>query len=148
MSAGTAVTVYDTKGEFIDNEVLSFKETLNEGQPVYRTASSVRTYGISDVKSVYSDTGIVAGAAGTAIVGINTFSANVIQSTRLAFNGASNVTTPDAGISTIFPIPTGLKVNDLVSFVNLGISSTVPVVARVTGVTTTEATVVGVYSSW
>ena len=36
VSAGTAVTVYDRKGEFIDNEVLSFKSSINEGQEVYK----------------------------------------------------------------------------------------------------------------
>ena len=36
-----------------------------------------------------------------------------------------------------------MKVNNLVSFVNL-VFSTVPIVGRVTGVTETEATIVGV----
>ena len=148
VSAGTAVTVYDRKGEFIDNEVLSFKSSVNEGQEVYRAISSSRAYGISDVKSVYSNTGIVFGTGGTATTGINTFSANVVQSTLSAFNDAASVTAVNAGVATITcgspTFPSSLKVNDLVSFVNLGISSTVPIVARVTGTNATEATIVGV----
>ena len=148
VSAGTAVTVYDRKGEFIDNEVISFKSSISEGQEVYRAISSSRAYGISDVKSVYSNTGIVFGTGGTATTGINTFSANVVQSTLSAFNDAASVTAVNAGVATITcgspTFPSSLKVNDLVSFVNLGISSTVPIVARVTGTNATEATIVGV----
>ena len=148
VSAGTAATVYDTRGEFIPNEVLTFKSSINEGQGVYRTASAVRTYGIADVKSVYSNTGIVFGAGGTEIAGINTFSANVVQSTLSAFNKPATITGVSAGVATITcaspTFPSSLKVNNLVSFVNLGISSTVPIVARVTGINATEATVVGV----
>jgi hypothetical protein len=148
VSAGIAVTVYDKKGDFIANEVLRFKSSINEGQDVFRTASSVRSYGIADVKSVYSNTGIVNGTGGTATTGINTFSANVVQSTLSAFNDAASVTAVSAGVATVTcgdpTFPSSLKVNDLVSFVNLGISSTVPIVARVTGTNATEATIVGV----
>ena len=41
--------------------------------------TDITSYGISDVKSVYSNTGIAAGTNGNNIAGINTFSANVVQ---------------------------------------------------------------------
>jgi len=150
VSAGTAVTVYDRKGEFIDNEVLSFKSSINEGQEVYRSISSIRSYGISDVKSVYSNTGIVFGTGGSAITGINTFSANVVQSTRSTVENIVSITAANAGIATVTStsprIPGKLKVNDLLEFSNVSVSSTFPIIARVTGVTTTNVTIQAVTS--
>ena len=67
VSAGTAnVTVYETEGSFIPNESLIFNGIQNG-----RTAIAVTEHGISDVKSIYG--------TNNGIIGINTFSADVVQ---------------------------------------------------------------------
>lgn len=106
VSAGTAVTVYETSGNFIANESLIF-----DGIPNGRISIAVTSYGISDVKSVY---GIVGSAS--------TFSADTIQSEF--FNvGIASISGESGGISTItssnnqFP-GNIVKKNNLVQFSN------------------------------
>ena len=65
---GVALTVYEKSGNFIENEPLIF-DGINDG----RIAVAVTEHGISKVKSIFGTTD------GT--IGINTFSADVIQST-------------------------------------------------------------------
>jgi len=91
VSAGTGVTVYDTKGAFLPNEKLNFLGSRGDS---YGTATiqSVDAKSISDVKSVYGS------LDGT--IGINTFNSNVIPSTKFAV-GVAGITTYSGGISTV-----------------------------------------------
>ena len=91
VTAGTAVTVYETNGSFIPNEKLNF---LGSRDNAYGTAviKSIDTKSISDVKSIYGS------LDGT--IGINTFSANAIPSTKFSV-GVAGITTYSGGISTI-----------------------------------------------
>ena len=151
VNAGTAVTVYDKKGQFLENEVLIFRSGISTQRITEnRTVSSITSYGVGDVKSVYSNTGIVGGTNGNPTVGINTFSANVVQSIRGSVENVASITGVSAGVATITSvsprIPGILKVNDLLEFSNLGISETLPIVARVTGVASSSVTVEAVAS--
>ena len=149
--AGTAVTVYDKKGDFIENEILTFRSGISTTKVTEtRTVSNVLSFGIGDVKSVFSNTGIVAGTGGTAITGINTFSANVIQSTLSSVDNIVSVTAASAGVATLTStsaqIPGTLKVNNLVEFSNVSVSSTFPIIARVVGVADTNVSISAVTS--
>ena len=86
VSAGTALTVYDRKGDFVVNEPFIINGVENT-----RVATAVTTYGVSDIKSVATATG----------VGI-TFTADTIQSELLTV-GVSSVGAVDGatGISVI-----------------------------------------------
>ena len=137
VTAGTAVTVYETEGSFMTNEKLIFNGISNG-----RIAIAVTAHGISDVKSIYgTDNGVS---------GINTFSADVIQSVR--FNvGIATISGFSGGVSTITPrndlFPGDLiKENDIVRFTDTSsaLNTTDPILARVVGVTTTEVRVTGV----
>jgi len=91
VTAGTAVTVYETNGSFIPNEKLNF---LGSRDNAYGTAviKSIDTKSISDVKSIYGSL--------DSTIGINTFSANAIPSTKFGV-GVAGITTYSGGISTI-----------------------------------------------
>ena len=139
VSAGTALTVYETNGNFIKNESLIFDGIQNG-----RVAIAVTEHGISNVKSLYG--------TNNGVVGINTFAADVIQS--LKFNVGVATISPKSGagnISTVrstnqlFP-GTGelVKINDLVEYTDLASSEVDPIVARVTGVGNTTITITGV----
>ena len=80
---GTALTVYDQKGKFIKNEVLVFRSGISTQEITKNRTINDITLWYSDVKSVYSNTGIAAGTNGNDRVGVNTFSANVIQTPTL-----------------------------------------------------------------
>ena len=151
VQAGTAVTVYDRKGEFVKDETLVFRSGIStQTETINRTVNAVNSFGISDVKAVYSNTGVGDGpnqsnvVAGTA----KTFSANVIQTPSLTV-GVASVTKLSAGISTIASanslFPGNIKVNDLLQYSDLSKSED-PIMARVVGVTTTQVTVAGVRS--
>ena len=149
VNAGTALTVYDQKGKFVKNEVLIFRSGISTQEVTKnRVVTDITSYGISDIKSVYSNTGIAAGAGGTSIVGVNTFSANVVQTPTLNV-GVASVTAFDGvlGLSTISSsnvlFPGDVKVNNLLQYSDLSKSQD-PILARVIGVTTSEVTVVGV----
>ena len=134
VTAGTAVTVYETSGSFIPNERLIFN-----GIPDGRIAIAVNTHSISDVRSVF-------GGGGN--TGINTFSADVIPSTSFVV-GIATVSSASNGISTIisnnpkFP-GTVVKENDLVEYTDTAVDD--PIIARVTGVTANSIAVEGVES--
>ena len=141
VSAGTAVTVYETEGSFIPFEKLIFNG-IEDG----RVAVAITEHGIADVKSVYG----MDGYEGTStIVGINTFSADVIQSTKFSA-GIATVSALSGGISTVtakntdFP-GTLVKENDLIEYTDTtaGLRND-PIVARVVGVATTTITVASV----
>ena len=147
---GTALTVYDQKGKFIKDEVLVFRSGISTQEVTRnRVATDITSYGISDVKSVFSNTGIAGDPDNQLnVAGINTFSANVIQTPTLTV-GVASVTPFDnvLGFSTISSsnvlFPGKVKVNNLLQYSDLSISQD-PILARVVGVTTSEVTVVGV----
>ena len=133
VSAGTAITVYETSGNFIPNEKLIFNG-INNG----RIAIAVTEHGISDVKSVYG--------TNNGTTGINTFSADVIQSNKFIV-GIATVSPLSGGISTIkstnefFP-GTLVKENDLIQYSDTtpGLDGD-PIVARVTSVGLTDISI-------
>ena len=146
VSAGTALTVYDQKGEFVKNEVLVFRSGIStQESTVNRVITNITSHDISDVKSIYSNSGIVDGINGDSIVGFNTFSANVVQTPKLVV-GVASVTTL-SGVSTISSanklFPGNIKVNNLIEYSDLNTSED-PILSRVVGVTTNEITIVGV----
>ena len=134
VSAGIAVTVYETNGSFIPNERLIFNG-IDDG----RIALAVTAHSISDARSVF-------GGGGN--TGINTFSADIIPSTSFVV-GIATVSPASSGISTIvsnnpkFP-GTVVKENDLVEYTDTTVDD--PILARVTGVTLNSITVEGVES--
>ena len=67
VSAGTALTCYEVDGNFVKNESLIINGIQNP-----RVAIAVTSYGLSDIKSVYG--------TNDGVTGINTFSADIIQS--------------------------------------------------------------------
>ena len=151
VNAGTALTVYDKKGDFINNEVLVITSGIStQAVSINRTVTNINAFGISDVKSVYSNTGIAAGTNGDAIAGINTFSANVVQTTS-SIIGVSSISAINlvTGISTITSsnknFPGNLKVNNLIQYSDPTTSDD-PIMARVVGIVTAarQVTVSGV----
>jgi len=110
VSAGVAVTVYDTSGEFIANESLIFNG-IADG----RIAIAVTTHSLSDVKSVHG--------TNNGIVGLgSTFLGDIVQS--IGFNvGVATISAGSGGISTVFSTNalfpgTIVKRNNLVQFSN------------------------------
>ena len=152
VQVGTALTVYDKKGNFLNNEVLVITSGIStQSESINRTVTDIKQYGISDVKSVYSNSGTAAGTNGNdAATGINTFSANVVQ-TSSKIIGVSSITAVNAtnGISTITSANKNfvgnLKINSLLQYSDTSVSND-PVMARVTGITAAsgKVTVVGV----
>ena len=136
VSAGTALTVYETSGKFLENESLIFNGIGNG-----RIAIAVTEYSISDVKSVFGTNNGVVGVG-------STFSADVVQSIK--FNiGIATISAASGGISTIrstnpqFP-GNIIKLDDLVQFSNsenLNISF-----AKVTSIGSSTATIQAVTS--
>ncbi len=141
VTAGTALTVYETNGSFIPQESL-----VIDGIPDGRIAIAITAYGVGNVKSLY--------ATNNGVVGVNTFSADVIQST--AINVGIVTISPSSGagyISTVrtanpnFPGPTTnplVRENDLVSFTDIAVSPTDPVYGRVTTVGLNDITITGI----
>ena len=130
VSASNLITLYDTQGTFLRNESFIFDGIANG-----RVATAVTSYGLSDVKSVYS----LVGSA-------STFSADSIQSTK--FNiGIALISSVSSGISTItspnvlFPI-SFVKKDNLISYSDTSLTD--PVFARVVSVGSTEITITGV----
>jgi hypothetical protein len=130
VSASNLITLYDTQGTFLRNESFIFDGIANG-----RVATAVTSYGLSDVKSVYS----LGGSA-------STFSADSIQSTK--FNiGIALISPESSGISTItspntlFP-GNIVKKDNLISYSDTSLAD--PVLARVVSVGSTEITITGV----
>jgi hypothetical protein len=129
VSAGTALTVYDTQGNFLRNESFIFDGIANG-----RVAIAVTSHGLSNIKSVYS-------LVGTA----STFSADTVQSTKInigiatisALSGVSTITSSNA----LFPGKIVRK-NDLISYSDTSLAD--PVFAQVVSVGSTTITVTGV----
>jgi hypothetical protein len=130
VSANSLITLYDTKGSFLRNESFIF-----DGIESGRVAIAVTSFGISDVKSVYS----LVGSA-------STFSADSIQSTK--FNvGIATISPQSSGISTVtspnvsFP-GNIIKQGNLISYSDVTLLD--PVFARVVSVGSTVITITGV----
>ncbi len=143
VTAGTALTVYDTKGNFIPQESL-----VIDGIPDGRIAIAITEYSIGDVKSLYG--------TNNGVVGVNTFTADVIQSTSINVGIVTLSPASGAGyISTVrtsnktFPGPPNnplVRENDLVSFTDIAISPTDPIYGRVTSVGLNDITITGITS--
>ena len=87
VTAGVALTVYERQGEFSPNEPLIFN-----GDPNGRIAVAITNHTISDVKSVY--------ATDNGLVGVNTFSADIIPTLKASI-GIASITAASGSISTI-----------------------------------------------
>jgi len=143
VSAGTALTVYEAEGSFITNERLIFNG-IDDG----RIAIAITEHNISDAKSVY---GMVGYNGDNTSVGINTFSADVIQSTK--FNvGIATISPLVGGVSTVksnnpsFP-GTLIRENDLIEYTDNttgGLLTEDPIVARVVSVGSSHIDISGV----
>ena len=137
VSAGTALTVYGSEGSFVVNERLIFNGIDNG-----RIAIAITEHGISDVKSVYGMNGYDGSPSS---VGVNTFSADVIQSTKFAV-GIATISPLSGGVSTVrsnnpsFP-GSLVKENDLIEYTDNttgGLLTEDPIIARVVSVGTTH----------
>ena len=142
VSAGTAVTVYNSKGTFVVNEKLSFNGLENG-----RIAIAITENKISNVKSVFASSNTLDLADG--ITGVNTFSANVLQSSKFTV-GIATISPKSSGVSTIttgnnlFP-GTVVRENDLIRYTDTTAGLTEdPIIARVTDVGTSNVTIEGV----
>ena len=130
VSASNLITLYDTQGTFLRNESLIF-DGIADG----RVATAVTSYGLSDVKSVYS----LVGSA-------STFSADVIQSTKSTI-GIALISPVSSGISTI-TIPNilspekFLKEGNIISYSDTSLSE--PVYAKVVSIGSTNVVISGV----
>ena len=130
VNAGTALTVYDTQGTFLRNESFIFDGIANG-----RVATAITSYGLSDIKSVYS----LVGSA-------STFSADSVQSTKSNI-GIALISSFSSGISTItspnvlFP-RSFVKKDNLISYGDTSLTD--PVFARVVSVGSTAITIIGV----
>ena len=143
VTAGTALTVYEQSGNFIPNESL-----VIDGIPDGRIAVAITEYGIGDVKSLYG--------TNNGTVGLNTFTADVIQSTGINVgivtispaSGAGYISTVRTANKTFPGPPTNplVRENDLVSFTDIAISPTDPIYGRVTSVGLNDITITGITS--
>ena len=132
VSAGTALTVYDLKGNFNIGEILTFNgQTTNQ-----RTTIDVTNHEISDVQSVYS----IVGTSGT-------FVGDLIPQTAVTI-GIASITKGDVdtGVSTItnptLSFPGIVTVGNLVEYSDPIL--TLPTLLKVTQVNTNSVQVVGV----
>ena len=136
VSAGTALTVYNSKGSFNLGEKLIFDNVENT-----RVIRSLRQYGLSDVQSLH-------GVVGTAY----TFTGDVIQQDAKEI-GQVKITAASGGISTVTSaseIFVGIAtVGNLVVFSNLaniGTGKSLPTYAKVETVDTRSITISGITS--
>lgn len=129
VSAGTAITVYNSQGKFSLGEKLIFDGIENT-----RVTKQIRSYGTSDVKSLY---GIVGSAY--------TFTADTIQSVGSNF-GQVSITPNSSGISTVTSTDkffVGIAtVGNLVAFSNPGLS--VDTFAKIESVSEKSLTISGI----
>ena len=134
VSSSKSLVLYETSGNFIPNESLTFNGILDNG----RVSTAVTSYGISDIKSVY---GIVGSAS--------TFTADTIQSTAYSV-GIATISIYSGGIGGISTVTSSnpqfpgtiIKPGNLVQYTD----STLPnkVYARVVSVGATVVTITNV----
>ena len=143
VNAGTALTVYETNGTFVTNEKLTFNGIENG-----RIAIAVTQHDISNVKSVYGNANTLDLSDG--IVGVNTFNANVVQSTKFVV-GIATISALSGGVSTVrspntlFP-GTLLRENDIIQYsdTSTGLATEDPITARVVSVATDSISIAAV----
>ena len=127
------LVIYQKSGRFIKNESLIF-DGIEDG----RIITDIIESNISDVKSLYGTTD------GT--VGINTFSADVIQSVSENI-GIATISAVSSGVSTITSsnelFPGNITVGNLIQYSDLSISLD-PIIAQVNSVGTNTISVTGV----
>jgi hypothetical protein len=116
------VTAYSTKGTFIPGEQLYINGLETSG-----ITTSVNIYSLTDVKSLYGNSG----------TGISSYSADVVQVKKVDFGQVSiTSSTGSGGVCTVtsasFTFPNVVSVNDVVSFSIPG--NTVPTYAKVSAV--------------
>ena len=142
VAAGVAVTLYDVKGDFIENE-----NFIIDGVENTRVAIAVTNYGISDIKSVFGNTNgpdmNTVGAAQTfaadtiltpiTSIGVGTISQYVWNSTSGAISTVRS-TSPN--------FPGQIRTGNLIRF--SGTNTVDPVLASVVSVGTTHVVVTGV----
>ena len=140
VSSTTSLEVYETKGEFLQNEPFLFNGIENS-----RVAVAVTSYGMKDVKQVYAG----AQLGDKAPAGITTFAGNVITRAKVNFGNSRLTSAAGSGavsISTVTsesPIfPGNLKVNDILRFG--GIGNIEPTMCRITQVNAANVVVTGV----
>ena len=125
VTAGAGLTVYETDGNFISNEALSFNGIKNG-----RVALAITAHTINDVKSIFATDDKTVGSA-------KTFSADIVQKTEFSI-GIATISAQSSGVCTISaanPAFVGLvTTGDLVSFTE-GSISVDPIYGRITGVT-------------
>jgi len=137
VSAGTALTVYETSGEFLKEEQLSFNGILNGRVSVAVTAES-----ISNVKSLYG--------TNDGTTGINTFSADIVPTTKwnvglvsiTVASGSPSISTvrsdnlynPSEELNASLAGSKTIKIGDLVQYTDTTLATDDPVMARVTHV--------------
>ena len=133
VTAGVALTVYERQGEFNANEPLIFNGDANG-----RIAIAITNHSVSDVKSLY--------ATDNGLVGINTFSADIIPTLKAPI-GIASVTSVSANISTVTStnklFPGVIEVGNLIQFSNLA-NSDDPTLAKVVTVGSGLITIQGV----
>jgi hypothetical protein len=134
VSNSSSLRLYETEGNFVLNESFIF-DGIDNG----RIAIAITSHSLSDVKSIFGTT--------DGVVGLNTFSADVIQSQ--SFNvGIASITASSGGISTVrstnslFP-GSLVKVGSVVQYSDLS-SSNDPILAKVVSVGSSTISIEGV----
>ena len=134
VTAGVGLTVYEVSGKFIRNEQI-IVNGVNNG----RIAVGITQYSVSDVKSVYG--------TDDNLVGINTFSANVVPA--ILFNvgvatvGVQTFTGQSVIQSANENFPGITTIGNLVQYTDLNVSQD-PVRGRVVSVGSSHLEIVGV----
>ena len=136
VQAGTAVTVYDYTGSFLQGEQLIF-----DGIPSNRVVVSSTEHSISEVRSLFATDNT------TNNTGINTFAADIIPSKKFNVGVANIIGFDNNAQSVVYStnprfLGTVLE-NDLIRFSNPVISGD-PTIARVVSVGATTVSIVGV----
>ena len=134
VTSGVGLTIYEKRGDFIENEPLIFNGIKNG-----RIAIGITNYTVSDVKSVYG--------TDDNNIGINTFSANIIP-TPLINVGVATVGIDKGAAGTVVQstnpnFPGITTIGNLIEYSDLTISDD-PILARVISVSSDSVSVVGV----
>jgi hypothetical protein len=92
--SGTEITLSQTSGSFIDGEQI----TINETTDLIRSIRDIKSYNISDIKSIYQDTSTIYSSLGFKV----DFVADTVLSTSIlpSFSVSDQLTISSAGIAT------------------------------------------------
>ena len=126
VSASKLITLYDIQGSFLRNESFIFDGIANG-----RVATAVTSYGLSNVKSVYSLVGTASTFSADTVVGIATTTITKLVSssdntlyTRLPKNNISSVDLTDATLSIRKSFTVNIASNELSTPVSAGPNET------------------------